>query len=52
MTKLTKVKITDDKIVFIINFIKASKNNFSGYKTTIFSNSGLNVKVPIGNKVL
>ena len=44
--------IIDEKIVFEIILIKKSKNKFSGYKTTIFSDSGLNVKVPEIKKVL
>tara|TARA_B100001964_G_C14208308_1_gene589231 strand:+ start:1556 stop:1756 length:201 start_codon:yes stop_codon:yes gene_type:complete len=44
--------ITDDKIVFKIILTKKSKNKFSRYKTTIFSNSGLNINVPGLKKVL
>ena len=36
-------KITDEKIVLEIILINKSRNKFSGYKTTIFSNSGLNM---------
>ena len=34
--------ITEEKIVFEIILIKKSKNKPRGYKTTIFSNAGLN----------
>jgi hypothetical protein len=44
--------IIDDKIVLEIILTKKSKNKFSGYKTTIFSDSGLKVKVPRLKKVL
>ena len=45
-------KIPDDNKDFNKIKTKASKNNISGYKTTIFSKSGLKEKVPCENKIL
>ena len=44
--------VIDVIIVPKIILIKASKNKFCGYRTTILSNSGLKIKVPALKKVL